>query len=143
MNPALTGPHSSLWQVGVYADVRDSEGRILLVHRRDENIWQSPGGGVDDPESVSDAVVRETLEESGFEVEVMELLGTDIAVVSRHIWFSYRCRIVGGQPRTSDETDAVEFFSSSALPSLTYATAERLRRISSGSRIPWFSEHQA
>ncbi len=63
---------------GVGAVVVSKEG-ILLV-RRDKNpgkgLWSLPGGGVEIGESQEDAVLREVLEETGVECEVLNLIST-------------------------------------------------------------------
>lgn len=44
--------------------------KILLVKRRDYPIWVMPGGGIENDETLEKAVVRETFEESGFNVKL-------------------------------------------------------------------------
>src|SRR5690606_4785328 len=60
----------------VVATVRNDEGKVLLIHKTDNDLWALPGGGHEIGESIADAVVREVLEETGFEVEVTGLTGT-------------------------------------------------------------------
>lgn len=53
--------------------------KLLLLKRRDHrpslnNKWEFPGGGVENGETVEDCVVRETKEESGFEVRIVRQL---------------------------------------------------------------------
>jgi 8-oxo-dGTP pyrophosphatase MutT (NUDIX family) len=45
-------------------------GEVLLIHKTDNGLWALPGGGIDLGESAPDAAVRETKEETGFDVEV-------------------------------------------------------------------------
>src|ERR1700689_2499689 len=45
-------------------------GEILLIRRTDNGNWAVPGGAVDLGESVAQAAVRETLEESGIECAI-------------------------------------------------------------------------
>lgn len=52
----------------------DSEGRILLNHRKDgfkenENIWELIGGGVEENELPKAAIIREINEELNFEID--------------------------------------------------------------------------
>jgi 8-oxo-dGTP pyrophosphatase MutT (NUDIX family) len=48
--------------------IEDAQGRILLQLRSDYQLWGLPGGIPDERESISDCVVRETLEETGLQV---------------------------------------------------------------------------
>lgn len=55
--------------------VRDGTGRILLVHKIDNDYWALPGGAVDLGESVTDAALREIAEEAGVTIELAGLVG--------------------------------------------------------------------
>jgi ADP-ribose pyrophosphatase YjhB (NUDIX family) len=55
--------------------VVNGEGSILLIRRTDNRNWAVPGGAVDLGESVAQAAVRETLEETGIECEVTGIAG--------------------------------------------------------------------
>ncbi|NWG00525.1 MAG: NUDIX hydrolase N-terminal domain-containing protein [Thermoanaerobaculaceae bacterium] len=106
------------------AVVRD--GRILLVQERTDQRWAMPGGWADVGETPSQMVVRETWEESGFEVVPRRLVGVfDANRGGRplELFHAYKlvflCDIVGGTARTSDETLAVDFFAFDALPPLS------------------------
>jgi len=62
--------------VGVGALIQDGE-RYLLIKRAaepDAGFWSIPGGLVEIGERAEDAAVREAMEETGLEVEVVELL---------------------------------------------------------------------
>lgn len=48
---------------------------ILLMRRSDNGFWSLPGGFVEIGESVSEAALREVLEETGFTVELGRLVG--------------------------------------------------------------------
>jgi ADP-ribose pyrophosphatase YjhB (NUDIX family) len=102
-----------------------SEQKILLVKERDDG-WTLPGGWVDPGESPSEAAVRETKEESGYDVTAVRL----IAIYDRdkqghppcpfHVYkLIFLCELVGGSAKTSLETDAVCFFSEAELPALS------------------------
>ena len=43
-------------------------GHVILVERNDTGLWSFPGGHVDPGEDAATAAVRETLEETGFEI---------------------------------------------------------------------------
>ena len=59
------------------AAVVDLDGRFLLVEEQAMNrkVLSQPGGHIEADESPEEAVVRETLEETGCEVECGELIG--------------------------------------------------------------------
>ncbi len=61
------------------ATVVEDQGRYLLVEERDKvtgkRVFNQPAGHLEPGESLFDAARRETLEESGWEVELLGLLG--------------------------------------------------------------------
>ncbi len=50
-------------------------GQILLIKREDFEVWCLPGGHVDIGESIAQAALRETREETGLDVELTRLVG--------------------------------------------------------------------
>jgi 8-oxo-dGTP diphosphatase len=63
--------------VRVVAGVLRLNGQILLCHRRPDrvnwpDVWDLPGGHIDDEESIAEALVRELDEELGVQVESPE-----------------------------------------------------------------------
>ena len=68
-------PKANSIVVAVTVFVTDKDGRVLLVHRRDNDLWALPGGAQEIGEYVVDTAVRETREESGVDVEVIGLIG--------------------------------------------------------------------
>lgn len=111
-------------------DVRGAAFRddtILLVKESVDGLWTLPGGWADVGDSPSEAVEREVIEESGFEVRTVKLC----AVYDRnkhphkpsfpfHLYkMFFLCEIIGGQPKTSPETEAVEFFAEDQIPPLS------------------------
>ena len=55
--------------------VINDAGELLLIRRSDNGNWALPGGGVDLGESLTQAAVRETREETGIDCEVTGLSG--------------------------------------------------------------------
>ena len=104
--------------VGVGAVVVD-QGRILLVQRGREPLkghWTLPGGLLELGESLTAGVAREVLEETGLEVEVLEL----IELVDRvhregdrvryhYVIADYLCRVKGGALQAASDADAVRW----------------------------------
>jgi ADP-ribose pyrophosphatase YjhB (NUDIX family) len=96
------------------------EGKILLVKRADLPVWCLPGGMIEDQESLAQTAVREAREETGLEVELLNLVG----VYSRPNWrkgggheILFSARPVGGviQPQPGETVD-VRFFDPHELP---------------------------
>lgn len=76
------------------------EGSLLLIERGFEphlGHWSLPGGVIDDGESVEDAAVRETLEETGFEVEVVRELGVVTGPLTGRGHGVFLCSVAGGE----------------------------------------------
>jgi 8-oxo-dGTP diphosphatase len=62
--------------IGVFAAIFDEQRRILCVKRGyGPRNWTIPGGGVEVGESPIEALEREVCEETGYQVEVGELVG--------------------------------------------------------------------
>ena len=55
--------------ISVKAVALTSDNKILLLKRPGEDRWDMPGGGVDGDETLTDALVREMLEETGLTVD--------------------------------------------------------------------------
>jgi 8-oxo-dGTP diphosphatase len=70
-----TAPVAAVVAPSVFVAARDGRDRLLLVRRRDSGAWELPGGRVEVGESVLDAAVRETVEESGVLVRITGVVG--------------------------------------------------------------------
>jgi len=57
--------------------VRD--GKILFLEHDKYDIWLQPGGHVEEDETPDEAAVRETLEETGMEVTILDRFSPDTA----------------------------------------------------------------
>ncbi|MGI5327507.1 NUDIX domain-containing protein [Actinomadura nitritigenes] len=55
--------------------VENNNGEILMIRRTDNDNWALPGGAIDLGESVTQAAIRETKEETGIDVEITGLVG--------------------------------------------------------------------
>ncbi|GAA1851244.1 NUDIX hydrolase [Myceligenerans crystallogenes] len=70
-------------RLGAYAVITDDDGRMLLPHWNEDGHsgWSMPGGGVEPGEHPADAAVREVFEETGYHVELAEILGVDQVII--------------------------------------------------------------
>jgi ADP-ribose pyrophosphatase YjhB (NUDIX family) len=118
---------------------------ILLVKERSDGLWTLPGGWADVNESPSHCVEKEIWEESGYRATAVKLL----AVYDRNqhphppiFWHTYKlfflCRLDGGTPTHTLETNGVGFFRQDALPPLsaTRITASQINRMFGHARHP-------
>jgi len=121
----------------VVAAVEDDQGRILLIHKVDNNLWALPGGGHDVGESISDTVVREVKEETGYDVQVLGIVGTytnpghvmayDDGEVRQQFSIAFSARLVGGEARTSSESKQVRWVAPAEIPALPMHPSMRQR----------------
>jgi 8-oxo-dGTP pyrophosphatase MutT (NUDIX family) len=42
-----------MFSIGAFAIIFDEDGRVLLCHRRDMDLWNLPGGGMDAGNGIS------------------------------------------------------------------------------------------
>lgn len=61
--------------IGVEAAVFDASGAILLVQRKDSELWVLPGGVAEIGETPAESALRELWEEAGLRGTVIQLLG--------------------------------------------------------------------
>ncbi len=108
-----------MFRVGVFGIITDDKDRVLLCHRRDFDLWNLPGGGVETGESPWDALVREIKEETGLEAAPVHLSGVYSKPESNEIVFSFFCRVTGGAARLTDEADRIEYFPLDRIPNNT------------------------
>jgi ADP-ribose pyrophosphatase YjhB (NUDIX family) len=92
-------------RLGAFAVIPDVGSRVLVCHRRDVDVWDLPGGGVNAGEPPWEAVVREVGEETGLAVAVERLTGTYAKPSRGELVLVFRCGITGGELRLTEEAD--------------------------------------
>lgn len=114
---------------GTAAVVLDaSKAHVLLHLRNDKPMWSLPGGPPEFGESISEAIVRETIEETGCEVKVIRLIGV---YSNADYWIfeypdgnrahafaaAFECVVIGGELKANMEDSLdVRWFTVSELP---------------------------
>lgn len=100
--------------------------KILLVQERTDKRWAMPGGWADVGDIPSNVAIRETKEESGYDVKPVKVIGVFDANRSGghlELFHAFKiiflCEFVGGKAKTSDETMDVSFYSFESLPPLS------------------------
>ncbi len=95
----------------------DKRTEILLIKRRDIPVWVLPGGGLEPGEEPEKAAVRETLEETGYQVAIKRKVAHYLPINRlSHFTYFFECAITAGRSITGPETKEVCFFPLSALP---------------------------
>jgi len=109
-------PQAPLIAVGAVI-VHDA--RVLLVRRGSEPLkghWTLPGGVLELGESLAEGVAREVREETGLDVEPVEL----VEIIDRihrdgeriryhYVIADYLCRVTGGELRAASDADAARW----------------------------------
>ncbi len=135
-DPAAPEPNSLVPAVSVVV-VRD-DGAILLIRRTDNENWALPGGAIELNESVGQAAVRETREETGIGCVITGLVGiysdprhvihyTSNDEVRREFSIVLTARPVSGQPTPSEESREVRWVHPPDLASYTMDRSMRKR----------------
>ena len=103
------------------------DGKIVLIRRDHEPFegWLAlPGGFVEMDETVEQAVVRETKEETGLDTKIVRLISvySDPGRDPRGPTVSvcYRLEVTGGSPRASSDAASVELVPPGAIPPLAF-----------------------
>src|ERR1035438_4220901 len=126
--------------------VTNDVGEILLIRRSDNDNWALPGGAVDIGESLAEAAVRETREESGIDCEVTGLVGiytdpghvmlyTSNGEVRQEFSIVLTAHATGGQPTPSSETSEVRWV---PLDEVAGYQMDRSMRL----RVQHYAEHR-
>ncbi|MFI0425231.1 NUDIX hydrolase [Spongiactinospora sp. 9N601] len=135
-DPDAPAPNSLVPSVNVV--VTNDAGDLLMIRRSDNDNWAVPGGAIDLGESLPDAAVRETLEETGIRCEITGLVGT--YTDPRHVIlytsngearqeFSIvlTARPVDGVPTPSDESREVRWIPACDVAALPMDRSMRMR----------------
>ena len=90
--------------------------QIVLVKRRDIPVWVIPGGGIEREESPEQAAIRETKEESGFDIKIIRKIAEYTHIGSHKKNHLFEAVIIGGEARINNETKEVNLFDLNWLP---------------------------
>lgn len=120
--------------VGVGIVVIDDD-RVVMCRRSQpprQGGWSLPGGGVELGETLAEAALRETREETALEVEllgVVEVLETitrddDGRIEYHYILIDYAARVIGGNLQAGDDASDARWFTMAEVETLdTWQTA--------------------
>jgi 8-oxo-dGTP diphosphatase len=95
--------------VSAAAIVLNDKNELLLI-KGPRRGWEMPGGQVEEGESLTDAVIRETKEESGIDIEVIKFCGIFQNIESSICNTLFLGKPIGGELTTSPESLKVGFY---------------------------------
>lgn len=95
--------------VSAAAIVVNESNEILLI-RGPGRGWEMPGGQVEEGESLQNAAVRETKEESGIDIEIIRFCGIFQNVDGSIVNTLFLARPIGGEPIVTIESLETGYF---------------------------------
>lgn len=96
-----------------------NDGRLVLLRRGIEpglGAWAQPGGFLEVDESVGEAAVRETLEETGLIIRPGEIVGLYTRLEAAVVVLVLEASIVGGVAAPTQEALEIEAFAPDSIP---------------------------
>ncbi|MEA3319660.1 MAG: NUDIX domain-containing protein [Bacillota bacterium] len=113
----------------VAAVIRNDKSEILFQYPRNSDDWSFPAGAIEPGESPAEAVVREVREETGLEVEPINIIGVFGGKEFRHTYANgdrveyqvtvYECKIISGTLEAMDgESEILKYFKEENIPKL-------------------------
>lgn len=97
----------------------DADGKVVLLRRGIEpgrGWWAQPGGFLEVDETVTEAAIRETLEETGLIVEPGEIVGLYTRLEAAVVVLAFEASVVGGSYRLNPEALEIQAFPPEAIP---------------------------
>lgn len=95
------------------------DGRLILLRRGIEpglGAWAQPGGFLEVDESVGEAALRETLEETGLIIAPGEIVGLYTRLEAAVVVLVIEARVVGGVAAPTPEALEIEAFAPDEIP---------------------------
>jgi ADP-ribose pyrophosphatase YjhB (NUDIX family) len=111
--------------------------QVLMIRRTDNNLYSIPGGQMEPGETVRECAIRETREETGIDVNIVDLVGIysnpahvieyDDGEVRQEFSICFRGVAAGGATRPSNESKEVLWANPEDLAELDIHPSTRLR----------------
>jgi ADP-ribose pyrophosphatase YjhB (NUDIX family) len=131
-------PEANSLVPSVNVGVINDRGDVLLIRRTDNENWALPGGAMDIGETIAEAGVRETREETGIDCAIVRLVG--VYTNPRHVMLYtsnnearqecslvFEARPTGGEPTTSSESREVRWVAPGDIDRYTMHPSMRQR----------------
>jgi 8-oxo-dGTP pyrophosphatase MutT (NUDIX family) len=133
-----SAPKANSMVPSVNVVVVNEAGDVLMIRRSDNGNWAVPGGAIDLGESMVQAAIRETREETGIECEITGLVGiytdpkhlilyTSNGEVRQEFSILLTAVVIGGQPTPSSESSEVRWVPREDLANYQMDRSMRMR----------------
>lgn len=126
---------SPSFTVGAMCFVRRDDGRFLLIRHTYRGPWGVPGGLLERGETAEAAAIRETREETGLTIEIVEPPTVVVEPDARRVDVIFHCRPAeAADPDALDTTGSAEvheaaWFATDELPEIQPEIAAGLERL--------------
>ena len=113
-------------------------GEVVLLRRGIEpgrGAWAQPGGFLEVDETVHQAAIRETLEETGLIVEPGEIIGLYTRLEAAVVTIAFESKVVGGTARPTREALEISTFAPSRSRGTASPSARRCGCCATGSIV--------
>jgi len=122
------------------AVVVNDNSEILLLNGPKRG-WEIPGGRVEEGEAVSLAVIRETNEETGIDIEIIKFCGVFQDVKNSIFSMLFLAKPIGGEFRLSSESYEIGYFSlEEARDLVNWSSIKRQIELCMNSKEPFIVE---
>jgi len=93
------------------------QSQVLILKRRDVDVWVLPGGGVDENERLEAAVIREIQEETGLSTKIKRKVA-EYTPCNRlaELTDAFECEVIEGALKKGEETRDIYFCPLTQLP---------------------------
>lgn len=96
-----TKPNKEFSRVGVVGGcLVEKDGKYLMVQEATEEVyglWNLPAGQIDEGETIEEGAIRESKEESGYDVKLGEEIGLYHESIDLKVKHIFRAEIIGGE----------------------------------------------
>ena len=129
----LAEAENNQWSIGVCAQIINADKQVLLIQRAADDwcagVWEMPGGGKEQGESLLDCIHREVQEETGLTIigepkfiGYFDFSHSESAATKRK--FCFRISATVGTVQLSDDHSNYGYFSLAKLNSLKVETTD-------------------